>query len=164
MAREINIEYKSKDLWIPDQFIEVLSDYVCRAFENAGISNFSPDLQGLYYECDSNRLGESIGMVNINFDRFITSENDKNKLISLLGQTQTLILQEGNELSILKLNSFESRKPVEEFRGFWQYPIKTQSLTTTIGYLVDLLNGTWQNNNTCLYYTGFPNPPGVTEI
>jgi len=164
MAEQAFIEYKDKGFWIPEAFIEVISDYICLTFEDIGLIIFSENLQEIYDDCDSNRKGVKLGMVNISLDDYITNEIDRNNFITVLEETKTRILNEGIELSIVDLNAFESRKIDNYFKSDWSYPIKTQSLVATINIMEQLLNETWQSSNYSVYYMGFPNPSGKEEI
>ncbi|MGY0041042.1 hypothetical protein [Pedobacter sp. NJ-S-72] len=164
MAREAYIKYEGKGFWIPESFIEVLSDFICNTYENLGLNTFSQSLQKIYYECYYNRNGENIGVVNILLDNHISNQTDKNSLINIFEQTKILILSKGIELSIADLNAFENRKADDYFKSEWRYPIKTQSLVKTIDIMIQLLNGTWQSSNYGVYFVGFPKPDGMEEI
>ncbi|MDN5288190.1 MAG: hypothetical protein JWR38_4464 [Mucilaginibacter sp.] len=109
MAREIKIEYQNKGFWIPEAFIEILSNYICKVFEDIGINTLSSNLQEIYSECDSNRNGENIDVINILFDEFVTNEADKSTLIVVFEETKILIQSLGEEISISVLNQFEKK-------------------------------------------------------
>ena len=158
------LKYQNHGFWIPQYFLEVLSEYICETFENIGITTFSQGLQDIYGDCDSNRKGESIGMVNILFEESVTNSDDEAALINVLDQTKTLLLSKGAELSVTTLEDFESRKADDYFKNTWAFPIKTNSLTATIDIIIQLLNGTWNSDNYGVYYSGFPNPHGIPEI
>jgi hypothetical protein len=162
--KDTYLQYQNHGFWIRQDFVEVLSDYICETFEGVGINNLSPNLQKMYSICDSNRLGEFIGMVGIAFNRLITNDDDKRVLIDLLQQTKILILSKGIELSTTTLEDFENRKSDDYFKSPWYYPIKTASLATTIDMIIQLLNGTWHLDRYGVYYSGFPNPTGQPEI
>ena len=164
MAQETRINYQGQGFWIPEAFIEILSQFICETFEGLGLNNFSAALQGIYDDCDGNRSGEKIGVVNISFDYYINNVTDKANLISVLQQTKTLIMSQGTQLSISTLNEFESNKTDDYFKNTWRYPINTQSLAATIDIIVQVLNGTWNSDTAGVYYTGFPNPDGVSPI
>jgi hypothetical protein len=164
MANLTFIEFKSRGFWIPPSFIEVLCDYICGTFESVGISTFSQNLQDIYEDCDTNRKGSRIGIVDIPLDEYIINSTDTARLINVLNQTQELIASEGIELSIETLEDFESRKTDDYFNEPWAFPIKTQSLITTIDIIIKMLNGTWTSGNYSAYYTGFPNPMNMPEI
>ena len=164
MAKLAYIKFNSKGFWIPEAFVEVLSDYICEVFEANDVSTFSANLQDLYEYCDANRSGASMGMVGISFDRTITNDTDKATLIDILNQTKSLIGPKGQELSINTLNEFENRKVDDSFKKGWVFPVKTHSLTATIDIVIQMLNGTWASDNYSVYYTGFPNPTGQPEI
>lgn len=160
----INVIYQGIGFWIRPSYIEVLSEYVCETFESIGVSTFSQGLQNIYIECDSNRKGENIGMVDILFDLFITSSNDKTSLMNLFEQTKTLIFSKGSQLSIEILDEFEKRKTVDEDKIHWAFPIQTSSLAATVNIMIQVLNGTWASNNYEVYYIGFPNIVSRPEI
>lgn len=164
MASEIYIEFNNHGFWIPPAFIEILSEYICKAFENKGVNTFSQGLQEIYSDCNANRKGEKIGMVNILFDEYITNDSDKKALINLLDNTKTIIQAKGNELSIEALNNIERNKTDDYFKAPWQFPIRTQSLVETINIIQQLLHGTWHLNNYGVYFTGFPNAMSQAEI
>jgi hypothetical protein len=44
MAKLAYIKFNSKGFWIPEAFIEVLSDYICEIFEANDVSTFSANL------------------------------------------------------------------------------------------------------------------------
>jgi hypothetical protein len=137
---------------------------MCETFNNIGIDTFSGGLQDIYEDCDLNREGVSIGIVTVLFDKYITNDADKTALIVVLNQTKTFIALKGSELSIATLEGFESRKTDNYFKVPWAYPIKTESLITTIDMIIQLLNGTWNSDNYSVYYTGFPNSMNMPEI
>jgi len=98
-------------------------------------------------------------MVDIDLDK-ISTQNDKNTLTNIFLQTKTRILALGTELSISQLNAFENNKTDDLYKLPWDFPVKTQSLATTIDYIIDLLNGTFQYNNYGIQYINFPNNSG----
>ncbi|MDO3641331.1 hypothetical protein [Mucilaginibacter sp. L3T2-6] len=158
------IKFNSHGFWIHQAFVEVLSDYICQTFEDLGVDTFSENLKKIYRICDSNRLGENIGMVGIPFDRTITNNADKVIMLDILNQTKTLIASKGAELSLAMLEAFESRKTDDYFRVPWNFPIKTQSLIATIDIIIKVLNGTWTSDNYSVYFVGFPNISQQEEI
>jgi hypothetical protein len=164
MPSEALIQYKEKGFWIPEAFIEVLSQYICEAYEQIGLDEFPENLKEIYNECDSNRSGASIGMVNILLDEYIVNESEKNLLFSVFEQTKILLQLKGTELSIADLNSFEDHKVDDYFKSEWHFPIKTQSLIATLNIMEQMLNETWESSNYGVYYSGFPNPAGREEI
>jgi hypothetical protein len=164
MTGQAYIEYKEKGFWIPEAFIEVLSEYICQTMESIGLNTLSENLQEIYENCNANRKGVNLGIVNILFDDYVINEIDKNNLITIFEQTKTFMLSIGLELSIVELNAFENRKINNYFKNNWSFPIKTQSLVATIDIMEQLLNETWQSSNYSVYYVGFPNPAGVDEI
>jgi hypothetical protein len=164
MASLAYIKFNSKGFWIPEAFIEVLSESICEVFEAQDLSTFSTNLQRLYKYCDANRSGASMGMVGIPFDRTVTNNADKIILINALNQTKSLIASKGQTLSTTILNAFENRKVDDDFKSYWGYPIQTHSLTATIDITIQMLNGVWTSSNYSVYYTGFPNPTGQPEI
>jgi hypothetical protein len=164
MSDITSIEFNNTGFWIPPSFVEVLSDYLCQTFENIGVNIFSQNLQKIYITCDLNRKGESIGMVSLPLDRYITNADDKATLINIFNQTRILINSVGEELGITALEDFENRKSDDYFKEPWAFPIKTVSLTATLDIIIQLLNGTWTFNSYSVYYTGFPNPMNMPEI
>lgn len=159
MAKETRIKYRNKGFWINEHFVEVISKYLCEAFEYAGLSNFSQNLQDVYDSCDSNRSGVFIGMVNIPLN-LIANDIDKAAFINVIEQAKSSILLNGTELSLNVLNQIENDKTDEYFKQQWHSPIKTQSLISTLNIIKQMLNGTWQPLNYAIYYTGFPQPTG----
>jgi hypothetical protein len=158
--REIDIKYNNQCFGIKDCFIELLSQYICETFEEIGLSNFNLVLTGIYDDCDINRSGVALSSVSIILDDIINTA-DKNTLISVLQQTKTRVLALGSELDISQLNEFENKKANDSFKESWTYPVKTQSLTTTLGFMIDLLNGTFQYHNKIIHYINYPNPDGT---
>lgn len=164
MSKVSFIEYNEKGFWIPESFIEVLSQYICETFENIGLSSFSENLTSIYDNCNANRIGVRVGMVDISLNDYIVSQSDKTELINVLTQTKNLIISKGQEISISALNQFENNKIDDYFKSEWIYPIKTQSLIATVDIIIQMLNGTWLSNNYSVYYQGFPKPPNSPEI
>lgn len=158
------LQYKEKGFWIPESFIEVLSQFICEAFESIGLNSFSDNLQRLYRSCDYNRNGSSLGMVNIPLNRSIINADDRDIFLGVLNHTKTILLYKGNELTISYLNEFERSKIDEYFQIEWNFPIKTQSLIATIEIIEQMLNGTWQSSNYGVYYEGFNNSLNMPEI
>jgi len=157
------IEYRGKNFLIPDSFIELLSQFICEAMERIGIHSFPYNLQQLYEDCDYNRLGQSIGIVDISLDEFVVSELDKTIFIHVLDQTKTLLALMGDELSLAWLNDFESHKSNDALKSPWFIPVKIHSIVNTIDIIQQILNGTWEHENYYLTYAGYPEPTG-TEI
>jgi hypothetical protein len=164
MASLTYIDFNSKGFWIPEAFVEVLSEYICEIFEVHDMSTFSINLQRLYRNCNHNRKGESMGMVDISFDSTVTNDTDKTTLIDVLNQTKSLIASKGQELSVNILNEFENRKTSDSFKSRWVYPIQTHSLIATIDIILQTLNGTWASDDYGVNYVEFPNPTGQPEI
>jgi hypothetical protein len=164
MASLTYIDFNSKGFWIPEAFVEVLSEYICEIFEVHDMSTFSINLQRLYRNCNHNRKGESMGMVDISFDSTVTNDTDKTTLIDVLNQTKSLIASKGQELSVNILNEFENRKTSDSFKSRWVYPIQTHCLIATIDTILQMLNGTWTSDDYGVNYDGFPNPTKQPEI
>src|SRR4051812_22834202 len=93
------IRYNSKGFWIPEEFIELLSEYICQAFESIGINTFSENLKEIYETCSSNRHGGRVGMVNISMDGYINGNSEKLEFLQVLNQTKVLLSSLGTELS-----------------------------------------------------------------
>ncbi|MFB0497354.1 hypothetical protein ABID99_003591 [Mucilaginibacter sp. OAE612] len=110
MAEESNIIYKGKGFWIPEGFIEVLSQYICETFENIGVNTFSANLKKIYGSCDGNRSGGYSGMVSIPLDQCIIDQTDKSDFIHVLDKVKSLLQSKGTKLSITILNQFENNK------------------------------------------------------
>jgi hypothetical protein len=156
---DAKIEYNNQCFWIDEHFIELLSQYICETFEDIGLSTFNSVLSYIYINCDFNRSGEAMQMVDIDLDK-ISTQNDKNTLINIFLQTKTRILALGTELSISELNAFENNKTDDSFKLPWDIPVKTQCLATTLDFMVDLLNGTFHYNNKGIQYINFLNNSG----
>ncbi|MCM0667027.1 hypothetical protein [Flavobacterium tyrosinilyticum] len=161
---DTKINYRGKGFWIEESFIELLSEYISKTFETIGLNTFSTNLLQIYNDCDTNRSGESTGMVGILLDRYINNIEDKNNLISIFQQTKTSITDLGSEISINQLNQFEDNKFDPYFASYWSIPVKTQSLLTTIDIMISLLNQTYQGTNTNICYNGYPAIPEATII
>lgn len=161
---DTKINYKGKGFWIGECFIELLSEYIAQTFETIGLNTFSTNLLQIYDDCDTNRSGESSGMVGILLDKYITSIEDQNILINVLQQTKTAITAFGNEITINQLNQFEDNKFDPYFAIYWSLPVKTESLIATLDLMISLLNQTYQSTNTNIRYTGYPTIPGATII
>ncbi len=156
---DAKIEYNNQCFWIDEHFIELLSQYICETFEDIGLSTFNSVLSNIYFNCDFNKSGEAMQMVDIDLDK-INTQTDNSILISVFQQTKTRILALGTELSISQLNAFENNKTNDLYKLPWDFPVKTQSLATTLDYIIDLLNGTFQYNNYGIQYINFPNNSG----
>ncbi|HZY37671.1 MAG TPA: hypothetical protein VFE53_13530 [Mucilaginibacter sp.] len=163
MPNTTHISYKDKGFWIPESFIEVLSQYVCETFESIGLDNFSSALLEIYDDCHFNRNGSNVEMVNNGLDN-INDLADKVTFIDVLEKTKKFILSNGFELSVSTLNEFESKKLARSFMSNWTLPIKTQSLVATIDIIEKMLNETWESSNYGVYYAGFPKPDSAIEI
>ena len=161
---DTKINYKGKGFWIEECFIELLSDYIAQTFETIGLNTFSTRLLQIYDDCDSNRSGESSGMVGILLDKYIISVEDINILISVLQQTKTTIAAIGSEITINQLNQFEDNKSDSYFASYWSIPVKTQSLLSTLDLMISLLNQTYEKTSTNINYIGFPSIPEATTI
>ena len=165
MSSESRIKFNNKAFWMHQIFIEVLSYYLCKSFENIGLINFSEDLQTLYMNCEGNKEGTSIGMANIPIHRCLLTESDRSVFLNLLDQTKNLIAAEGNEISISKLDAIENSKVDDYFKNNWEIPIKTQSFLTVIDMIKQLILGTWEYDNYAIYFKGYPQPAtGYVEV
>jgi hypothetical protein len=157
---DILIKYQSKSFWISPDFIERVSEYICQVYETNGLNTYSEGLKGIYYCCDGNRTGESIGFVNILFNE-ITSNTDKTAMITLLNQTKVLIQSLGTVISVVQLNQFENAKSDPVYMTEWSIPIQTSSFVNLLNLFIDLLNGTYPNsfgNVNFIGYQSIPNP------
>ena len=156
MAKETRIHFLGKRFWIQERFIQVLSNYIAQAFIDLGLSTFNSNLLDLHDDCTINISGNNTGMVNLLLEVSITNENDKTSFINVLQNAKASILLIGSEIPISTLNQFESNKETVETRHFWTTPIQTQSLATTIDYIIALLDGTFPYANIGINYSGFP--------
>ncbi len=161
MAQDTHIKYQGKGFWISECYIELLSQYICEVFESIGLNTFNQDILSIYEDCDVNRKGVNYGMVNILLDEYITNSTDKANLISVLNQTKSHIQSIGSEISISQLNQFENNKTMDEFKSPWTFTVKTQSLIATLDLIIQILNGTYSENNTDIQYIG--SPGGTTD-
>ncbi|MFB0497355.1 hypothetical protein ABID99_003592 [Mucilaginibacter sp. OAE612] len=164
MARETILKYNEKGIWIDQDFVQVLSYFICKAFEIKGLDTFPPNLKGIYDDCYYNRNGESAGMVNILFDDSITGLAEKDALFEIFQDARSLVSAYGEAISVNILNQFEDLKTYPEFKSLWTIPIKTQSLITTLNIIEQMIDGTLQPSLTSIYYSGFNNPDGVPEV
>ncbi|MGY3215410.1 hypothetical protein [Mucilaginibacter sp. HD30] len=166
MANSIKIDYDGNGFWIHEAFIEVLSEFVCRTFENTGLPNLTANIQDLYIDFDTNRSSAYSGFVELLLDDNVISPKDKTQFLNLLTDAQSRIVLEGNELSTTWLNNFESIKTSPRLRRVWVIPIKTQSLITTLEYIKQLVNGTWpySGTSTSVHYLGFPSDNAQLNI
>ncbi|EDM33912.1 hypothetical protein PBAL39_05976 [Pedobacter sp. BAL39] len=82
----------------------------------------------------------------------------------MFNQTNSLLTSKGNEISISELNQFEGNKSDDYFKNEWYYPIKIQSLISTINIMIEMLEEVWPLSDYSIYYVGFPNPEGRGEI
>jgi len=158
------IRYKGKGFWIPEFFLEITCQYICKAFEQVGLSSVSPTLQAIYRQCNSNRIAASYSMGNISMDALEGNTADISSFISILVQAKALVLSIGTEISVSTLNQFEATKIDDDFKDIWTLPIKTQSIAATIDIIIQMLQETWNSSNYSVYYTGFPNPRNMPEI
>jgi hypothetical protein len=163
MASLTCIEYNDNRFWLIENFIEILSQYICKSFESTGVDNVSENLRDLYGQCDNNRLGNNTGMVGLSLDDYVQNE-DKNTLIIILQQAKKLVLAEGELLTLSLLNSWEEEKSSEYFKTEWTIPIKTSSIATTFDYIIQVLNNSLDPDNIIIFYDGYPAPDGVTGI
>jgi len=153
------IKYNNQELAIAEIFVELLSHFFCETFEEIGLSNFNGILTDIYDDCNENRKGMSGQSVYILLED-ITTSGDKNTMINVLQQTKIRILSLGVELSVRRLNEFENNKVKDIYKQIWTIPVKTQSLATSLEFIVDLLNGTFQYSNKLVQYTNYPNIDG----
>jgi hypothetical protein len=154
--QETTVNYNNQKFWIKESFLELLSHYICETFEEIGVSTFNPVLWDIYDSCDLNKVGAGIVPCLVLDD--VISATDKNTLISVLQQAKSKILSLGTEISVNELNRLENKKELESCKQFWDTPVRTQSLATTIDYIIELLNGTFQYHNRMIHYINFPNP------
>jgi hypothetical protein len=155
------IEYQNKGFWIEDLFIEVLSHFICQTYENSGVNTFNSSVLDVYESCDMNRKYATYPIVN--FDE-ISNPNDQQTLIDVFEQTKLLILFYGTEISASQLNQLEDIKSDESFKNFWEMPIKTASLVTTLSLFQQLLNSTFPYTNKSYHYQGFSGARTQDEI
>ncbi|KGO87858.1 hypothetical protein Q765_05075 [Flavobacterium rivuli WB 3.3-2 = DSM 21788] len=156
MAHETFIEYKQSGFWIPESYIEVLSHFICNAFLKSDLHNFNENLVKIYKNCDSNTSGINAGMVTILFDAYIIEPNEINTMINVLQDTKKIIAALGSQLSIKYLNDLEEKKEDDYFKVSWSFPIQTQSLISTLNFMIQLLNESFPQENIEVHYAGFP--------
>lgn len=136
---DIRIKYRTKSFWINPDFIELISEYICQVFEYKTLNTYSEQLSNIYYCCNGNRTGESMGFVGITFNDILDDEN-KTSMIAILNQTKTLIQSLGTTISVVKLNQFENSKSDSVYMTEWTIPIQTSSLVNLLDLFIDLLN------------------------
>ncbi len=162
---DTKIEYKGKKgFWIAEAFIEILSHYICKAFEQKDISAMPEGLKEIYEDCIDNRSGASIGIVNISLDRYITNDEDALLLVEVLEDTKKIILAEGDEVSVKELNKIEDAKVDESFKIYWNTPVKTSSFVGTLDIMQKMLKGEWESTNHGVWFKGFGHPKTVDPI
>jgi hypothetical protein len=76
--------------WIPEAFVEVLSNFLCKAFEEVRIEELTPNLQRMYDRCDGNRSGEYTGIVGLHV-KDIVSEDEINQLLRVIDCAKKII-------------------------------------------------------------------------
>lgn len=157
----ILIQRQGKGFWINPIFIELVSQYICETMEGNGINTYTPEMQEMYIDFDTNRTGQCLGFVNILFDD-ITNNTDKTTMVTVLNQTKILIQSLGTEISISQLNQFEDNKIDPYFKLMnWTIPVQTSSLVNLLNLFIDLLNGTYPHvmgNVNFVDYQTIPNP------
>jgi hypothetical protein len=159
------IEYKDKGYWITESFIELLSDYICKEFEEKEITDYSEGLQEVYDQCDGNRSGAALGMVGIAYHRHIKDTQDEQNMIAILQQTKTTLQAKGEKITEEELNEIESRKTDDYFKRNWQQPIYVSSFVATLDAMIGLLDGSFPHpKNHGLWYKGFGSPSGISEV
>jgi hypothetical protein len=156
MDNTVRIKYNGKGFWIHEAFIEVFSEFFYRAMKNFGLQNLTENLQDLYLDFDSNRNGGSEGFAGVLLDDSIITATDKSQFLNVLNDAQSLISNEGNELSLSWLNNFVDAKYNSDDKRYWTFPIKTQSLITTLDYIEQLIDGSWPYTFKRVHYIGFP--------
>jgi len=165
MANDTRIEYKQRGFWIPEGFMVILCEYICKAFERNDLKSYSQSLQSIYVDCHANRGGGRTGSVEILLDDIITEESDRIELFNVFKIAKYIILSKGSELRIITLDEIEDNKIHNDLTCYWSLPIKTQSLVATLELIEQLLDETFTHtNNFGVYYIGFPNPTGQDEI
>jgi len=155
------VNYQGKAFWIEDGFIEILSHFVCDAFETIGLDSFNVSLKDIYEDCDMNRKYPD--NANILLNEYITNPMDAATLINVLEQAKSFKLAYGTEITTQQLNLLEAPKDVY-FRNNWIVPIKTASLITTIIKIQQLLDGTFPAIVKSYHYQGFPGARPGEEI
>ncbi len=156
--QETYIDYKNKGFWIRSSFIEVLSEYICKAFEEIGLDTFNENLLRIYDNCDANRKGVfSYGAVGILLDRTIVTDEDKALLFDVFSRTKYILKEKTPELTTSELDLWEQRKTAHYGEVHtWRHPIKIQSLIKTIEYFEQLIRETYPYANHNINYIGFP--------
>ncbi len=156
--RDTYIHYKDKGFWIQSLFIEVLSEYICQAFEEIGLDKFNKNLNDLYMTLDGNRSGEySWGIVGISFNRTIVTDEDKTLLFNVFSKTKYILEAKAPELTTNELDLWEQRKTAHYGEVHtWRHPIKIQSLIKTIEYFEQLIQETYPYTSHNINYIGFP--------
>lgn len=156
MTNGAYIEYQNKGFWILEPFIEIISDFLCKTYESMEISKFNGNLMKIYHNCNANRTGVNIGMVNILLENYLVSQSDQATFVNILNQAKIIILSKGTEISISALNQFENNKVYDDYKGNWIFPVKTQSLISVLEILKELIAETYPYTNRYVHFQGFP--------
>ena len=159
------INYREDNgFWIQEPFVEILSEYICNEYEKNEIESYSPGLQRIYRDCDTNRKGESIGMVNILFDEAIKSVEDEYDLITILENVKNTLLVKDEKIEIEELNEIESRKTDDCFKIEWNKPIYISSINAVLDIMIKMLKGELQSKSYAIRFKGFGAPDGAEEV
>jgi hypothetical protein len=145
---QTRIKYKNdKGFWIPEACMEIVSNYICEAFEQRGLDNRPEWYMDLYDDFEVARKGVLIGMLVILFESTIPDAVGEQEFVSVLNDAKEILSKAGKEISTEKLNEFEDKKPDKYFSRKWSKPMQVKDLVKVLDILTQMMNGVWEETD-----------------
>lgn len=156
---------KDNGFWINDSFIQLLSYYITKAFEQYDISDLSAGVEEIRSECADNLRYSYRDNVHIMFEEYIKTDQEKAKMLEVFNNAKAILATIEGEISIDDLNAIENLKEVEDLKRTWTICVRPQSLISTIDIIEKMLKGEWKEpSNYGVWFKGFPHPAGTQPI
>jgi hypothetical protein len=148
MSTVTGINYIDKNvLWIREQFVESLSNYVCQVFESQGLDGKPEWYIEIYEEFDVVRKGLRPGYVGFVWEDDLQNDSSREaEIIAILEEAKTMIAAKGKEISTHELNELEQNREIVEYRQNWPLPVQTKDYIQVLDIFIKMLKHEWMES------------------
>lgn len=124
--------------WVNDSLLQVVCWGIVKVIDDLPDvkSNFwiKNDFRKHIYNCSQ---GIFIGFIDLHLDEFITNDNRKELMNSIIDNVNNYFFNKGEFIPIKELNDFQI---IKETKRVWVSPLSTQRVLKIIFYLKNLVN------------------------
>lgn len=139
---------QKKGFWISEYTFEIISDFVCKAFEKEGLKNKPEWYTDLYDDFDQIRLGHVQGYCVVLFEDRLAFETEREeKIIEVFEIAKKLIEKEGEMLTVNKLNQMQDIKDWPDTAVEWIGPLYTKDMLEVVEIMIKMMKKEWTESN-----------------